>query len=370
MSTRRGKTKLFGFFYQRLLFLFLIPALIMVVAIKTMPGGGAPSSNTSGDPQLIAQLTPLLSGARDRVSVALIDPQGVRYAFWGANPDTQYEIGSITKTFTAALLADAVERREVTLDTPLGDILELGDSTIGQATLRELATHHAGLSSISSRWFDQIKILLAVVGHRDPYPVDRLTLLEQAKADPLSSRGRFSYSNMGFALLGDALAERTQHGYASLVTERLLRPMGLTQTSIPEKATNLPRSPTTGYSIGGFRERPWTMMAYAPAGGMRSTITDMARYAQRLLEGTFPGQAALIPREQTDEQARIGMAWFISTFKGRVITWHNGSTGGFSSMIVLDRQAGEAVVMLSNTASPLESTALSLLLSHDTKRTQ
>ncbi|MEI7208183.1 serine hydrolase [Pectobacterium carotovorum] len=342
----------------------VLSLFIIISAIKTLPGGGSPSSITSGDPQLIAQLTPLLTGARDRVSAVLIEPTGVRYAFWGSNQDTQYEIGSITKTFTAALLADAVERGEITLDMRLGEILAVGSSPVSDVSLTELVTHHAGLASMPSSWHDRIMMLVEILRHRDPLFADNAQLLAQAKADPLSSRGQFAYSNRGFALLGNALAKWVNQRYVDLLNERLLIPAGMMQTSLPESVSDLPHDFTTGYSTGGFHEGPWTLGAYAPAGSMRSTIVDMARYARLLLDGYFPGAEALKPLGKA-EHSQIGMAWFISHVRGHDITWHNGSTGGFSSIIMLDRQAGKAIVILSNTAYPLEAAALNVLLPRD-----
>lgn len=361
MGKRDGKSGGSISFIKRLRIPIVLSLCVIVAAIKTLPGSGAPSSVTSGDPQLLAQLTPLLIGARDRVSAVLIDPTGIRYAFWGAALDTQYEIGSITKTFTAALLADSVARGEITLDKPLGEILPVGASPVGEVSLKELVTHHAGLASMPTGWHEWIVTLTAVLRHRDPLFADDAQLLTQAETDPLSSRGQFAYSNKGFALLGNALATWLNRRYVDLLNERLLIPAGMMQTTLPETVRDLPQDFTTGYSTGGFHEGPWTLGAYAPAGSMRSTIVDMARYARLLLDGRFPGAAALKPLSEA-EHSQIGMAWFISRVGERDITWHNGSTGGFSSIIMLDRQAGKAVVILSNTAYPLEDAALNVLI--------
>ena len=74
----------------------------------------------TGDSALAAVALPYLDGALDRVSIAVVDGDTVTYANFGAESDTVYEIGSVTKTFTSLLLADAIERGDVTAETTLG----------------------------------------------------------------------------------------------------------------------------------------------------------------------------------------------------------------------------------------------------------
>jgi CubicO group peptidase (beta-lactamase class C family) len=99
-----------------------------------------------------------------------------------------------------------------------------------------------------------------------------------------------------------------------------------------------------------------------PAGGVRSTPADMARYAQALLDGTAPGLAALKPRWDADGQSRVGYAWFTDRIDGVDVTWHSGATGGFSSMLALNCKRAAAVIVLANTAVALDDIAIPLLL--------
>ena len=108
----------------------------------------------TGDPALAARARPLLPGALDRVSIVEVDGARVTYAGFGADEHTEYEIGSLTKTFTAALLADAVERGEVTAETKLGALLPLGGAPVADVTLAELASHRSGLSAQGMRLDD------------------------------------------------------------------------------------------------------------------------------------------------------------------------------------------------------------------------
>ena len=183
-----------------------------------------------------------------------------------------------------------------------------------------------------------------------PYVQDVEGVIAQARAATLHNRGTVSYSNLGIGLLGQALAAASKMDYARLVQERIFRPLGMTMSSVPVTAENLPDDAPTGYSVGGERAAPWTMNGMAPAGGIRSTSADMVRYARALLDGTAPGLDALTPRwEAFRAQQTIGYAWVTEARNGQVVTWHTGETGGFASMIVLDRANHRAVIILANT---------------------
>jgi CubicO group peptidase (beta-lactamase class C family) len=135
----------------------------------------------------------------------------------------------------------------------------------------------------------------------------------------------------------------------------------MAESSLPLTTKNLPAGAPRGYSATGIAEAPWTIDGWAPAGGVRSTAADMARYAQTLLDGSAPGMDALTPRWQFGEQ-QIGYVWTTQDYQGHTITFKNGLTGGFTSKIILDRANHRAVIVLSNTAAQLDSAANSLLV--------
>jgi CubicO group peptidase (beta-lactamase class C family) len=85
-------------------------AAVALAGALIRPSPPSLSTAVTGDVALAARARPLLPGALDRVSIAVVDGAAVTYAGFGADEHTEYEIGSVTKTFTAALLADAVER--------------------------------------------------------------------------------------------------------------------------------------------------------------------------------------------------------------------------------------------------------------------
>lgn len=340
--------------------------LVIAVGIAARPLVPSLSDRESGDPDLLARVRPLLSeGVHDRVGVVEIDGDRTRFAHFGADDHTDYEIGSITKTMTGALLAEAIARGEVAEDTRLGDLVELDGAPAADVTLAELSGHRSGLPRLPGRPSDQITGGLASALGRDPYRHDHDTLVAQVAAAELSDRGESHYSNLGTAVLGYALAEAAGTDYATLLRERLLDPLDMEETFLPASETDLPPDATMGYHERGRRADPWLAQAYAPAGGVRSTPADMERYARALLEGDAPGAEAMEPCWDDGQGGRIGFAWVVDEYDGTEVTWHNGGTGGFSSMIALDREGERAVVMLGNTTTGLELPALELLTGED-----
>ncbi len=323
-----------------------------------------PELGVTGDGQLIDRLRPLAraAGVLDRISVVYIEGDVRRDAHIGAALDTVYEIGSITKTMTSALFADVVESGLVRTDARLGSLLELGSSPAACTTLEELASHRSGLPRIASGLRDRTSAVIAVLRHRNPYTVDLSRLLARAEAAKIVARGQFSYSNLGAALLGQALAARVGVGYPDLLDRQLFTRLGMTRSTTPLTSADLPSEAPYGWSAHGRAEQPWTLGAYAPAGGVRSTPADMTHYVHALLDSTAPGLAALEPRWKTHGQSRIGYAWFTDQIDGSEVTWHNGTTGGFSSMLALDRKRAAAVIVLANTAVAVDTVALRLLL--------
>lgn len=319
---------------------------------------------TTGDPDLITRVEPLLrrAGLVDRVSVIRIQDQSPAVAHFGARSNTVYEIGSVTKTMTSLLFAEAVESGELRADTTLGSLLDVRGSEVAGVTLEELASHRSGLPRLPSRKKDRVKILTAVLRHRNPYTADLSTLLAQAAAAKIVDAGSFSYSNLGTALLGQALAAHTGVSYPQLLDRQLFDRLGMASSVAPLYPHDLAPNAPTGWSASGKREEAWTMNAYAPAGGVRSTPEDMTRYAQALLDRSAPGLSALEPRWDAGNGRRVGYAWLTDRIDGTHVTWHNGATGGFSSMLALDPRHAAAVVILANTVAALDEIAMNVLL--------
>lgn len=316
-----------------------------------------------GDAQLATRLSELL-GKRHRVAaVAVVRAGECLVASRGAHLAADFEIGSISKGVTGLLYADSLSRGEVESNTTLGDILPLGDSPVAKLTLASLSTHHSGLPSLP-RAAHPLRRTIALWRHgTNPYGERVSELLTQARTvNTGASRG--SYSNLGYELLGHAIATAASTTYAELLNRRLTSLLGLPHTYVPARAEQLRDDALVGRSRGGRTQQPWTGEAFGPAGGIRSTIGDMARLTAALLDESAPGVTALDPVAELGRGARIGAAWITLEFGGRAITWHNGRTGGFSSWLGVDREAGTGVVLLSATSASIDRHGFSLLAEH------
>ena len=287
-------------------------------------------------------------------------PDGTVSVVRGAPADADFEIGSVSKGLTGLLYADALERGEVTPTTRLGELLELGESPAADVSLGDLSTHTSGLPRLPAAAQPYRRTLQLWRHGTNPYGESLSELLEQVKGVTLA-KPKPVYSNLGFELLGHAVARAAGLGYQQLVAERLAEPLGLASTYVPTDPGELRTTALTGQSRRGRMMQPWTGEGIAPAGGIRSSIGDMAALARALLDRTAPGMAALDPVRIFSGGVQIGAAWLTLDVKGRKFTWHNGGTGGFRSWFGLDRDAGTAVVILSATSVSVDGPGFALL---------
>ena len=294
--------------------------------------------------------------------------------FGGAGPATIFQVGSVTKVFTALLLADMAERGEVHLSDPAASYLPgpppLGSAPLdsgqpGLVTLADLATHTSGLPRLPR------DLLLSALLHlADPYaryPVARLVRAARRAVRAGSPGSPYAYSNFGFGLLGYLLGQAAGTPYETLVTTRICVPLDLSDTTF---AVPDPRRAAQGHRRG--RPVPdWRMGALAGAGGLYSTAADLARFLQACLTAApaalEPAIRATFTPRRPIPGGEIGLAWHHARRGDRTIAWHNGMTGGFSAMVALDLERGLGVAALANTAgappSPLDRAVLSAFAS-------
>ncbi|MFZ4893905.1 serine hydrolase domain-containing protein [Plantibacter sp. Mn2098] len=317
------------------------------------------SEEATGDQALIDTVRERLAdlpGARDRVSVAVLDGSDTRVAHFGADDTTEYEIGSVTKTVTGSLFAEAIARGEVEATTTVGELLDLGDSPASGIRLEELATQTSGLPAFPPTARMTASAVLAQFRAGDPYPYTADELIAEARNVEIGPK-EFLYSNLGMSLLGHAVAAAAGTDYATLAADRVFTPLGMRATTAPTSLADLSPDAPTGRTNTGRPAAPWTLSGNAPAGSIRSNLADMTRYARAQLDGSAPGADAGDPRVRLGENAEIGYAWI--TQNG--VTWHNGGTGGFATWVGYDRSRDRAVVVLTSTASGVDDLGLALM---------
>ena len=282
----------------------------------------------------------------------VVTPSGDR------TPDgrTLFEIGSVTKTFTGLLLAEAVARGEVKLDDPIAMHLP-ADLVIKPhadrvPTLLDFATHRSGFP-VQPPYIAATALL---AGHsKNPYSgYDRKALAATLKNLAPDAPGKKSvYSNLGAGLLGHALANAAKaDSFNALVQERVAKPLKLRDTT--EGPTGEQRARlAVGHDKDGEPTDPWDFASLEACGGLRSTADDLLRYAAANL-GDEPTKLtpslldAQKPRADEGGQRKTGLFWVTMTLPDRDdrIVWHNGGTGGFRTMLVLLPEAKTAVVVL------------------------
>ncbi len=281
--------------------------------------------------------------------------------------DTLFEIGSISKTFTATLLADMVLRGEVKLNDPVEKYLpqelrglKLRDHSGAPIQLVDLATHRSGLPRLPDNMPNGTR--------NDPY-VDyrehellqflksREVLLETDGGKTTRKRDeRFEYSNLGYGLLGYVLGRAAKTSYPELLQKRVLTPLGLTATWL-----DVPRAEEGRYSNGHYldgdtlrRARHWRFDVIAPAGALVMSARDIGRYAQAAsgaIDTPLREAFRLAQRKYGDGMMPMnpqGLAWILVPLNGRTVYTHGGMTGGFTSSLWVDPERKTAIAVLSN----------------------
>jgi CubicO group peptidase (beta-lactamase class C family) len=263
-----------------------------------------------------------------------------------------FEIGSITKVFTATLLADMVRRGEVRLDDPVAKYLPSEvkvPSRNGKViTLLDISTHYSGLPRMPTNFHPRDRS-----NPYADYSVQQLYEFLNGYELPRDPGAMFEYSNLAMGLLGHALARRAGTTYEKLVTKRILGPLEMRETAItltPAMRAHL----VHGHDQWGDTVPNWDIPTFAGAGALRSTGVDMLRFAAANLSSRKGSlydamRSAHVPRRTALLSDSGGLNWAISRPKSRVITWHGGGTGGYQAFLGLDLAARRAVVVLVNT---------------------
>lgn len=352
--------------------------LALAAGLLSAPWPARLGGSTTGDKALAAKVREATDGVeRVGMSVAVLEKGQVRTAGLGdtgtgdaVTSRTPFEIGSVAKTLTASVFADMVKDGVVRPDDKVRDVLpdrEWKRGSVGDVTLAELASQRSGLPvmPLAPKTFANL-LTYPVFGVDIRSAADAEELIDSAATSPRPTPGEYAYSNLGFAFLGQVLARKAGVPYTELLRERLLDPVGLKATTIPQNKAEIPTGSAEGHDGIGRHVQPWIGIGSAPAGaGVWSTADDMATYVDAVMRGTAPGADATKPRYQVDED-RIGYAWMTSARKGGgSIVWHNGESGGCSAFVGFDRATDRAVVVLSNTSADVDAVGVELLTGLD-----
>ena len=294
--------------------------------------------------------TGIVAAYRDGRQAHVLSTGGADRSGKPLGADSYFEIGSITKVFTNILLADMVLKGEVALDDPVAKYLPAGvtmPSRNGKViTLLDLATASSGLPSLPTN--------LKPADEHNPYAdytVAQLYAFLSSYTLPRDPGTRYEYSNTGMGQLGHVLALRAGKPYFTLLRERVLEPLGMRDTWITIPADRIARF-AVPHNADLEVENAWDLPTFEAAGALRSTSSDMLKFADAVTHRDRGALAKAItfsiePRRPTTiPNMRIALGWHVREKDGKSIVWHNGGTGGFRTMLLLLPEAKTAVVVL------------------------
>ena len=264
--------------------------------------------------------------------------------------ETIFEIGSVTKLFTALLLSDMALRGEVNLNDPVAKYVppsvHVPTRNGKQITLLDLATHHSGLPREPAH-SNQSYTLEDMYQFLNGYQLTR---------DPGS---QYEYSNFGVGLLGQILAKRAGTDYESLLRTRITGPLQMDHTAMrltPEMQAHL----APGRN-GQHRSFAVPVLALAPAGAIRSDVDDMfiflAANMGLIRTPLLPAMKNMLSvRRQAGPGTQIALGWHILHGQNELVC-HNGTTYGYHAFVGFEPHRKVGVVVLSNSNESIDDIA-------------
>lgn len=282
----------------------------------------------------------------------------------GDAADTQYKIGSITKTLTAVLVLQLVGEGMLSLDDQASAVL--GEVGYADRTIRNLLAHNAGLQSEpNGPWWERSDVADANAGFA------ALAAVNDGGDAAHPVLRTFHYSNLAYGLLGEVVARLRGEPWWTCVEELILGPLGMTRTSYQPEGRH-----AQGYSVHPYArtlvEEPHPDTgAMAPAGQLWSTVTDLATYTRFLFDG-HPDvltkaalEEAYIP-QSGDLASGVGYAHGLGfqLYAGGsgTLVGHTGSMPGFVATCFVDRKRRTGVVAMSNATSGMRAAATAIRL--------
>jgi serine-type D-Ala-D-Ala carboxypeptidase/endopeptidase len=313
----------------------------------------------------------IAEGITPSIAIALIDSNGIQYFNFGltskrgkeVDEHTIYEIGSISKVFTAILLAQQIRDGDLTLDDKINDYLpaEVKVPVMGEQeiTFGNLSDHTSGLprmpynftpANLSNPFAD--------------YTVDKMYEFI-TNYQPVREVGEeYEYSNIAQGLLGHLLAANKNTTYENLMIQTIALPLAMNETKI-KLDKRMTDNLALGHSDGQVVEN-WDIPTLAGAGAIRSSTSDMAKFVSANLGySRSPVMAAMefshqIRHDKADAM-RVALGWLIKKGEDGDIFCHGGATGGYRTFIGFVKETGRGVVLLTNSSAGADDIGFHLL---------
>lgn len=292
------------------------------------------------------------------MAIAIIKKNGIQYFNFGktekngsdVDENTIYEIGSISKVFTAVLLAQQVLDGDLTLNDNINDYLpaDVKVPVMGknEITFGNLTDHTSGLPRMPDNF--------TPANQNNPYADYTVNQMYEfiSNYKPLRSVGdEYEYSNLGQGLLGHILAMNKNTTYEQLMIQTIAQTLEMNDTKI-EFNQRMRDNLALGHSGNQIVEN-WDIPTLAGAGAIRSSTSNMAKFISANL-GYL--NSPLLPAMELTHKVRhkkagkmsIAMGWHIMKGKEGDVYWHNGGTGGYRTFVGFVKETGTGVVILTN----------------------
>ncbi|MCY3883996.1 MAG: serine hydrolase [Gammaproteobacteria bacterium] len=259
------------------------------------------------------------------------------------NETTLFEIGSITKVFTAALTQSLVDSEVLSWDSSVESSLEdwrIVNKGVREISLRELATHSSGLPRMPLNW--------QAMDELDPYLGYDAKLLQAfiSEFNPTQLKKELVYSNVGFGLLGFIAANSAGKSYTEALRERVLDPLGMHSTRVglsDESRTNLAR----GFALGAIVPN-WNFDSLEGAGAILSTAEDLMQFVGKNVEpddSLISKALQQLLKVQVPPNQAFGWVWEQGE-SDQPIFWHAGLTGGYACFLAISPEESKGWVVL------------------------
>ncbi len=311
------------------------------------------------------------NGINPSIAIGIITESGASYFNFGTmstdgvvvDEHTIYEIGSITKVFTAILLAQQVIDGKVLLDDPINKYLppEVVVPVLGsnEITFGNLSDHTSGLPRMPENF--------APANPNNPfadYTVEQLYAYISSYTPTREVGSAYEYSNLAQGLLGHILGLNTNLSYESLMINNIASPLVMEETKIALDA-NMQDHLAVGYSNGAEAEN-WDIPTLAGAGAIRSSTSDMLRFLSANLGYTDTPLSTAMDmshkvRHNKGGNMRVGLGWHIKAGAEGDVIWHNGGTGGYRAFAGFVKASGKGVIVLTNSTLSIDDIGFHLL---------
>ena len=294
-----------------------------------------------------------------QISLAFINGENVTYyglkrqndsILYFSNYQDIFEIGSITKVFTANILAKSVIDNKIKLDENINDYLDIKFKNNISISFKSLANHTSGLPRMPSNFEQEASSSDNPYKHYDDkYLKDYLINFMEIDNKDI---GNSAYSNLGTGLLGYTLSNIYNLNYQELYEKYIFSKYNMKNTAFNMDLVN--KKLVKGLDAEGNYTSNWELASLASAGGILSNVEDLAKYGIAHFNKSNLDLMLMTKKTvKVDDRVDTGLGWHIinSEKSDNKWHWHNGGTGGYTSSMAIDIKNLVGVIVLSNVSA-------------------